>query len=110
MLLGVILMYCFGILGGFWRKIAKVQKLENLGIIVLLRRSVGNPCHGVDLLQSVGYPHRSEVKVPKCHPSGTPRHSIAVARRSYCSQRAIFYFYFFGFLFPNTLYSYTDSI
>ena len=49
MLLGVILMYCFGILGGFWRKIAKVQKLENLGIIVLLRRSVGNPCHGVDL-------------------------------------------------------------
>ena len=49
MLLGVIPKFCFGILGLFWRKIAKVQKLENLGIIGLLRCSVGNPRCGVDL-------------------------------------------------------------
>ena len=66
MLLGMILMFCFGILGQFWRKITKVQKLENLGIIELLRCSVGNP------RRSVGNPRRGEAEVLKWHPSGTP--------------------------------------
>ena len=74
MLLGVIPMFCFGILG----KIAKVQKMENLGIIGLLRHSVGNPRRVIDLRQGVGYPRRGEAEVPKWHPSGTPRRSIAV--------------------------------
>ena len=47
---------------------AKVQKLENLGTIGLLRRSVGNPRHGVDLRQGVGYPRRGEAEVPKLAP------------------------------------------
>ena len=45
MLLRVILMFCFGIL----EKNCKSEKLENLGIIGLLRRSVGNSSCGVDL-------------------------------------------------------------
>ena len=55
-----------------------------MAIIGLLHRSV------VDLRQGVGYPHRGEAKVPKWHPSGTPRFSIATSRRSYYSQQAIF--------------------
>ena len=86
MLLGVI--PCFVL--GFWRKIVKVQKLENLGIIGLLRRSIGNPRRGIDLRQGMGYPRRGEAEVPKWHPSGTPWRSIATPRRRYCSQRAIF--------------------
>ena len=58
-------MFCFGIFGLFWRKIAKVQKLRNLGIIGLLRCSIGNPRRGVDLHQGVGYPRRGEAEVPK---------------------------------------------
>ena len=69
-----------------------MQKLENLGVIGLL-------CQGM------GYPGRGEAEVPKWYPSGMPRCSIATPRCSYCSQRA-----FFGFLFPNTSYSYTDSL
>ena len=85
-------MFCFGILGLFWRKIAKVKKLENLGIIWLLRRNIGNPRRDVDLCQGMGYPCRSETEVPKWHHSGTPWHSIDASRRSYCSQQAIFFF------------------
>ena len=74
-------MFCFGIFGSFWRNSQKEGKLENLGKNGLLCRSVGNPCHGVDLHQGVGYLRRGEAEVPKWHPSGTPR-------RSNCSQRA----------------------
>ena len=83
----------------------KSVKLENLGIIGLLRRSIGNPRYGIDLRQGVGCPHRGEAEVPKWHPSGTPRHSIASSLSSYYSQQEMF-----EFLFPNTLYSYTDSL
>ena len=38
----------------------------------------------------LGIPRRGETEVPKWHPSGTPRRSIAVPRRSCCSQREIF--------------------
>ena len=41
-----------------------MQKLENLGIIGLLCCRVGNPHHGINLHQGVGYPHRSETEVP----------------------------------------------
>ena len=67
-------------------KSQKGGKLENLGIIELLRRSVGNPHRGVDLCQGVGYPFHGEAKVPKWHPSGMPRRRKARPRRSYCSQ------------------------
>ena len=43
-----------------------VKKLENLGIIGLLRRSVGNPRRDIDLRQGLGYPRRGEAEVP-CH-------------------------------------------
>ena len=86
MLLGVISMFCFLILSYFGEKSQKCNKMEILGIIGLLRCSVGNPRRGVDLLQGVGYPHRGKAEVPKWHPSGTPRRSIAAPRRSYCSQ------------------------
>ena len=112
MLLGVIPMFCFGILEKN-RKIAEVQKMENLGIIGLLRRSVGNPrrdidlCQGVgyprrgvDLCQGVGYPRRGEAEVPKWHPLGTPWRSIAAPRCCYCSKRAIF----FGFLLKHIIF------
>ena len=82
----------------FWRKSQKGGKLENLGKNGLL-------CRSVDLRQGMGYPCRSEVEVPKWHPSGTPWRSIAASRRSYCSHQA-----FFGFLFLNTSYSYTNSL
>ena len=83
----------------------KSGKLENLGIIGLLRRSIGNPHLGVDLRHGVGYTHRDEAEVPKWYPSGTPRRSIIVLRHNYFSQRAIF-----GFLFLSTSYSYTDDL
>ena len=94
MILRVIPMFCFEIL----EKNSRSVKLENLGIIGLLRHSVGNPCCGVDLRQGVGYPRRGEAEVPKWHPSGMPRrskatplrrpmpqHSSTTPRRSYCS-------------------------
>ena len=62
---------------------AKVQILENLGIIGLLR-------HSVDLRQGVGYPRCDEAKLPKWHSSGTSRCSIATPQCNYCLQRAIF--------------------
>ena len=62
MLLGVILMFCFGILSDFGEKSQKCKKLENLGIIGLLRRSVGNL-------------HRSEAEVQKWHTLSMPQHS-----------------------------------
>ena len=43
MLLGVIPMFFFGILRNFGGNRKKRGKLENLGIIGLLRCSVGNP-------------------------------------------------------------------
>ena len=87
MLLGVIPMFCFGILRIFG------GKLENLGIIGLLRRNVKNPRCGVDPRQGVGYPHSSETKVPKWHPSGAQRRCIVVSRHNYCSQREIFWIF-----------------
>ena len=98
-------MFCFRILGLFWRKIAKVQKLENLGTIGLIRCNVGNPRHDVDLRQGVGYPATTRSRCQNWHPSSTPRRSIAAPRRSYCSQRAVF-----GFLFLKTSYSYIGSL
>ena len=47
------------------RKSQKGGKLENLGIIGLLRRNIGNPRRGVDLRQGVENPRRGEVEVPK---------------------------------------------
>ena len=81
-------MFCFEILRIFEEKSQKCkkQKLENLRIIGLLRRSVGNPRCGVDLCQGMGYPRCGEAKVPKWHPSGTPRRSISTLRSIYCSQ------------------------
>ena len=78
--LGVISRVSFGFWGDFGEKSQKCKKkLENLGIIRLLRRSVGNPRSGVDLCQGVGYPRRGKAKVPKWQALGTPR-------RSYCSK------------------------
>ena len=56
-----------------WRKSQKGEKLENMGIIELLRRSIGNPRRDIDPRQGVGYPLRGEAKVPKWQPLGTPR-------------------------------------
>ena len=84
MLLRVIPMFCYGILR-ILEEIAKMKKTRKSGQkIGLLRCSIGNPRHGVDLRQSVGYPRLGEAEVPKWHPSGTP------LRSSYYSQRAIF--------------------
>ena len=51
MLLGVIPMFCFGVILEKNRKSEKIGK--NMGIIGILRHSVGNPRH------SVGNPRRS---------------------------------------------------
>ena len=90
MLVGVIPMFFFLDFEDLWRKSQKGGKLENLGIIGLLRCSVGNPRYG-------------EAEVPKWHPLGTSRlskatsrqrlasqRSSATPRRSYYSQRAFF--------------------
>ena len=97
-------MICFGILRicGGNRKKRKSGKSVKIG---LLRCNVGNPRRGVDLRQGMGHPHRGEAEVPKWHPSGTPRRSNATPQHNYYAQRAIF-----RFLFPNTSYSYTDSL
>ena len=76
MILRVIPMFCFEIL----EKNRKSVKLKNLGIIGLLRRSVGNPRCGVDLRQGVGYPRCSEAEVP----NGTPRVCQGVAKLCHC--------------------------
>ena len=44
-------MFCFRILRNYGGNRKKEKKLENLGIIELLRRSVGNPRRDVDLCQ-----------------------------------------------------------
>ena len=56
-----------------------MQKLENLGIIGLLRRSVGNLRRDVDLRQGKGYLAAAR---PRCQ-DGTPRvhHDVAFLRR-----------------------------
>ena len=80
-----------GFAHGWFRMVGGNRKKEenwkNMGKIGLLRRNV-------DLNQGVGYPHRGEAKVPKWHPSGTPRCSKATPRPSYCSQRAKFWILF----------------
>ena len=83
MLLGVISMFCFGILRIFGANSKKEENWKIWAKIRLLRRSVGNPRYGVYLHQGMGHPCRDEAKVPKWHPSGTPRHSKATPRRSY---------------------------
>ena len=55
MLLGVILMFCFGFLRIFGEKSQKIKR-ENLGKHGLLHNSVGNPRRGVALCCSVGCP------------------------------------------------------
>ena len=72
-------------------KSQKGGKLENLGKNGLLRRSVGNPRHDIDLCQGVGYPRLGEAEVPKWHPLGTPW-------RRYYSQRTIFWIFVFEHL------------
>ena len=74
-------MFCFGILGLFWREIAKVQKLENLGIIGLL-------CRSVDLRQGMQYPRHGEDEVTKWNPSGTSRRSKSMSRRRLTPQHS----------------------
>ena len=56
-------------------EITKRRKLENLGKNGLLRCSVGNPCHSVNLRQGVGY--LATVRL-RCQ-NGTPRvgHDVA---------------------------------
>ena len=73
MLLGVIYMFCFGILRILEKNRKKEERWKILGIIGLLRRSVGNPRRGVDLRKGVGYPRQGEAEVPKWQPSGMPR-------------------------------------
>ena len=64
-----------------------MQKLENLGIIGLLRCSVGNPRRGVDLRQGVGY--LAAVR-PRCQ-NGTPpiRRDVAKLRRGEGLRRGV---------------------
>ena len=83
-----------------------MQKLENLGIIGLLRHNVGNPRCGIDLRQGVGYPRCGEAEVPK----GTPRvcHDEAFLCRGVVTVHNEQFF--FGFLFPNISYSYINSL
>ena len=83
-----------------------MQKLENLGIIELLRHNVGNPRRGVDLRQGVGYPRCGEAEVPKgttrvCHGEALLCRGVATVH----SEQLLF-----GFLFPNISYSYIDSL
>ena len=72
MLLGVIPMFCFGILR-ILEKNRKSAKTRKSGHIRPLRRSVGNPCRSIDLFQGVGYPCCYEAEVPKWHPSSSPQ-------------------------------------
>ena len=71
-------MFCFRILRIFGGNHKKIGKLENLSKNGLLCCNVGNPRHGIDIRQGVGYPRHGKAEVPKWHPSGTPR-------CSYCS-------------------------
>ena len=84
-------MFCFEILRIFKGNHKKEENWKNMGIIRLLRRSIGNPRHGVDLHQGVGYPHRGEAKVLKWHPLGTPRRCKATSWRRSTQLFAFFY-------------------
>ena len=94
MLLGVISMFCFGILRIFGGNRKNEENWEIWSKIGLLRRNVGNPrrgvgnpLHGVDLRQGVGHPCHNKAEVPKWQPSGMPR-------CSYYSQREKFWVLF----------------
>ena len=91
MLLGVISMFCFGILGIFGGNFKKEENRKIWDKIGLLRRNVGNPCRGVDLRQGVGHPHPYEPEVPKWHPSGTSRHSKGTSRHSKASTASLLF-------------------
>ena len=80
-------MFCSRILRSFGEK-SQNRKTRKSGHFRILRRSVGNPCCGVDLRQGVGYPHRGEAEVPKWHPSGMPRRSKAKPHRRSTLQRS----------------------
>ena len=80
MLLGLIPMFCFGILRIYGGNRKKKGKLENMGIIGLLRHSVGNPRRGVDLCQGMEYLIAARLR---CQ-NGTPQvhHGVALLLRS----------------------------
>ena len=81
MLLGVIpFFFFFEILSDFGEN-RKRGKLEKSRHFRLIRRSVGNPRSGVALRRSVGCLVVARQKVPKRHPSGTPRHSSATLQQ-----------------------------
>ena len=67
-------MICFGIVGIFVKKPQNSKNWKS-GHNELLRRSVGNPCCGVNLRQGVGYLVATR---PRCQ-NGTPqvRHGVA---------------------------------
>ena len=65
---------------GFWRKKSQKRKPKKSRQNGLLRRSVGNPRHGVALRCSVG-----------CLAAARPR---ATPRRRHCSQRENFWILF----------------
>ena len=91
-----------GFWGDFGEKSQKCKNWKILGIIGLLRRSVGNPRLGVDLRQGERYLATARPRFQ----NGTPRvrHDIALLRRGTTTIHSEF-----RFLFPNTSYSYTDS-
>ena len=90
-------MFCFRILRIFGGN-CKKRKTGKSWHFRAPTPSIGNPRRGIDLRQGVGYPRRSEAKVPKWHPLG--HRGIATVHREQI----------FRFLFPNTSYSYTDSL
>ena len=118
MLLGMIFMFCFGILRIFGVNRKKEENWKIWAKIGLQCHCVGNPrhcvgnqLHGIDPRQGVGHPRCGEAEVPKWHLSSTPRRSkakprrspmprsSAMPRRSYCSQKD-----------SESLVLYTDSI
>ena len=82
-----------------------MKKLENMDIIRLLRRSVGNPGRGVDLAKAWDTLIAAR---PRCQ-NDTPRvlHDEALLRRGITT---VHNEQFFGFLFPSTSYLYTNSL
>ena len=67
-------MFCFGILRIFGEK-SKKSKNWKSGHFELLCRSVGNPRHGVDLLQGMGCLTAARPR----YQNGTPRYAVAKA-------------------------------
>ena len=70
MLLRVVPMFGFGILRIFRGNRKNEENWEIWAKIGFLHYSVGNPRHGVDLRQGVGYPGGGKAEVPKWHPLG----------------------------------------